>query len=242
MTHVRSIAIATCLTALVVAAGAGRWAYGAGAIAATTQGIVVDDGAFRISRPGDTAPATESFRIQRGDNGQLVATSQLRAGNRRISSRLIADTLGTPISYQLEVYDNGTKTSVVHADAGSGRLSTAVSNQRGDESQRDYPMGREHSVILDDDLVHQMYFLRLASRTGLVRVISPHAARAATFVIAAHGLEPIDVGGQSVTATHFSLTNGADRRDVWLDAEGRVLRVETSAGLKAVRDDLPFKR
>jgi hypothetical protein len=239
MTHVRSIAAATCLTALVVAAGASRWASDAGA---TAQGIVVDDGAFRISRPGGAAPEIESFRIQRGDNGQLVATSELRAGAHRIRSRLIADTLGSPISYQLSVFDNGTKTSEVRADAGSGRLTTAVSNQRGDESQRDYPMGREHSVILDDDLVHQMYFLRLASRTGLVRVISPHAARAATFVIAAHGLEPIDVGGQSVTATHFSLTNGGDRRDVWLDAEGRVLRVETSAGLKAVRDELPFKR
>ena len=46
------------------------------------------------------------------------------------------------------------------------------------------------------------------------------------FVISAHGLEPIDVGGQSVTATHYSLVNGADRREFWVDADGRVLRVE----------------
>jgi hypothetical protein len=55
-------------------------------------------------------------------------------------------------------------------------------------------------------------------------------------------MEPIDVGGQSVTATHLSLVNGADRRDFWVDSEGRVLRAETSSGLKAVRDELPRKR
>jgi hypothetical protein len=117
-----------------------------------------------------------------------------------------------------------------------------VTNQRGDESDRDYPMGRERTVILDDELVHQLYFSGLSSRSGGIRVISPHVARAATFVIAAHGMEPIDVGGQSVTATHLSLVNGADRRDFWVDGDGRVLRAETSSGLKAVRDELPRKR
>ena len=238
MTHVRSLAAATCLTALALAKGLDGAAAGP---APSTQGSIVDQGAFRISG-GGAANEVETFRIQRGDNGQLVATSERIADNRRITSRLIADTLGTPIHYSLMVVDNRVQTSKVLAEAGSGRLSTSVSNQRGDESQRDYPMGREHSVILDDELVYQLYFLRLASRTGLVRVISPHAAKAATFVIAAHGLEPIEVGGQSVTATHFSLANGGDRRDVWLDAEGRVLRAETSSGLKAVRDELPIKR
>ena len=235
MTHVRSLAAATCLAALTLAGSS------AGA-PLSAQGIILDQGAFRISRTGGPGNEVETFRIQRGDNGQLVATSERIADNGRITSRLIADTLGTPIHYSLRMVENHVQTTQVLAEAGSGRLSTSVSNQRGDESQRDYPMGREHSVILDDGLVYQLYFLRLASRTGLVRVISPHAAKAATFVIAAHGLEPIEVGGQSVTATHFSLANGGDRRDVWLDAEGRVLRAETSSGLKAVRDELPIKR
>lgn len=241
MTHVRSLAAATCLTALALAEGVGGAASGR-LPAPSVQGIIVDQGAFRISRGGAPSNEVETFRIQRGDNGQLVATSERIGDNRRVTSRLIADTLGSPIHYSLTVVENRVQTSQVRAEAGSGRLSTSVSNQRGDESQRDYPMGREHSVILDDDLVYQLYFLRLASREGLVRVISPHAAKTATFVIAAHGLEPIEVGGQSVTATHFSLANGGDRRDVWLDAEGRVLRAETSSGLKAVRDELPMKR
>ncbi len=243
MTHVRSLTLATCLTALVLAGGAlGR--IGANPVTPKViprQNIIVDEGAFRITRPGGAGTEVESFRIQHTGPNQLVASANVKAGTRRVTSHLVTDTLGTPISYHLTILDEGMKDSV-RAEAGSGRLSTMVSNRRGDEAQRDYPIGRERSVILDDELVHQMYFLRLNSQSGSVRVISPHAARVATFVIAAHGLEPIDIGGQSVTATHFSLVNGGDRRDVWLDAEGRVLRAETSSGLKAVRDELPRQR
>jgi hypothetical protein len=184
----------------------------------------------------------ESFRISRGDNGQLVATSQLNAGTRRLVTNLVADSVGTPITYTLTAMDNRARTAAVQAAAQSGRLATRVTNQRGDESDRDYPMGRERTVILDDELVHQLYFSGLSSRSGGIRVISPHVAKAGMFVIAAHGMEPIDVGGQSVTATHLSLVNGADRRDFWVDGDGRVLRAETSSGLKAVRDELPRKR
>ncbi len=238
MTHVRSLTTVTCLTALVLAGAALRPPTAIG----VPQAGIIDEGAFRISRPGATTPEVESFRIQRADNGQLTATAQVNAGPHRAVSRLVTDSDGAPISYELDIFENRVRTAVVKAQGASGRLSTVVSDRQGDESQRDYPIGREHSVILDDELVHQLYFLRLTSRSGSVRVISPHAARTGTFVISAHGLEPVDVGGQSVTATHFSLVNGGDRRDVWLDPGGRVLRAETSSGFKAVRDELPKQR
>jgi hypothetical protein len=240
MTHVRSIAAAACLAGLgggiVASAGSGF------ADTAVSQGAIVDDGAFRISRGGGSVTEVESFRISRGDNGQLEATGQLNAGARKVTSHLVTDSIGTPLTYKLTVQDNRAMTAVVQAAAQAGRLATRVSNQRGDESDRDYPMGHGRTVILDDELVHQLYFSGLSSRSGGIRVISPHVARAGTFVISAHGMEPIDVGGQSVTATHLSLVNGADRRDFWVDSEGRVLRAETSSGLKAVRDELPRKR
>jgi hypothetical protein len=206
------------------------------------QSAIVDDGAFRISRGGATE--VESFRISRGENGQLEATGQLNAGTRKVTSHLVTDSIGRPLSYRLMIQEKGEKPVLVQAEADTlrGRLSTRVSNQRGDESDRDYPMGHGRTLILDDELVHQLYFSGLSSRSGGIRVISPHVARAGMFVISAHGMEPIDVGGQSVTATHLSLVNGADARDFWVDNEGRVLRAETSSGLKAVRDELPRKR
>jgi hypothetical protein len=238
MTRVRSMAAAARWATMGLVAGA-PWTPGS---AGGAQGAIVDEGAFRIFRGGEPVAEVEAFRITRGDNGQLLATSQLSAGKRHTVSRLTTDSVGTPLQYRLTITDNGVQTSEVRAVAGTGRLQTVVSNQRGDESQRDYPMGRERTVLLDDDLVHQLYFVGLSGRSGAVRVVSPHAAKVATFVIAAHGLEPIDVGGQSVTATHLSLANGGDRRDVWVDADGRVLRAETSSGLKAIRDELPKKR
>jgi hypothetical protein len=54
------------------------------------------------------------------------------------------------------------------------------------------------------------------------------------------GDEPIEIAGTRAAARHFTFTNGSGSREVWVDAEGRVLRVEApSSGLIAVRDALP---
>jgi len=241
MMRMRSMAATASLGALV-AAGPGFTGGAGWSVPAGMQGGVIDQGAFRITRGSGGTPEVENFRISRGGGGQIVATGQLSAGTRRVVSRLVTDSVGSPLEYQLTLFENGTRVAEVKAAASAGRLSTMTTNRRGDESDKDYPLGRDHAIILDDDLVHLLYFSSLSSRTGPIRVISPHAARAGAFTISAHGLEPVEVGGQSVTATHLSLTNGPDTRDFWVDEDGRVLRVETSSGLKAVRDELPRKR
>ena len=241
MMRMRSMAATISLGALV-GAGMGATAGPGWSVGGDVQGGVIDQGAFRISRGSGGVSEVENFRISRGAAGQIVATGQVSAGTRRVVSRLVTDSLGSPLEYQLTLLENGTRVAEVKAGASAGRLATMTTNRRGDESDKDYPLGRDHAIILDDDLVHLLYFSSLSSRTGTIRVISPHAARAGTFTISAHGLEPVDIGGQSVTATHLSLTNGADQRDFWVDEDNRVLRVETSSGLKAVRDELPRKR
>src|SRR4029077_13626710 len=105
MTHVRSMTAATCLAGLVMVASAG----GSLRDAESVQGAIVDEGAFRISRGGGAATEVESFRISRGDNGQLVATSQLNAGTRRLVTNLVADSIGTPITYTLTVMDHSAR-------------------------------------------------------------------------------------------------------------------------------------
>lgn len=233
----RSIAATASFGALVGVAGGASWSVPGG-----MQGGIIDQGAFRITRGSGGSPEVENFRISRGPGGQIVATGQVSAGTRRVFSKLVTDSIGTPLEYQLTELESGTRVTEVKAGASAGRLSTMTTNRRGDESDKDYPLGRDHAIILDDDLVHLLYFSGLSSRTGTIRVINPHAARAGAFTISAHGLEPVDIGGQSVTATHLSLASGADRRDFWVDEDGRVLRVETSSGVKAVRDELPRKR
>lgn len=202
------------------------------------QGRVIDEGVFSISRSGAPA-ATESFKIMRADGDAIVATGQLTGGARKMTSSLTTDSLGTPVKYDLSVYENGALTQHVGALAQGGRLSELSKDGRGNESMTEYPVAPGKSLILEDELLHQTYFVVLGRRSGTVQVIEPRGAHRVTLTLAAIGLEPVTIGGRSTTATHYSLGNGLGRRDFWIDSAGRVLRVETSQGLKALREELP---
>ena len=201
-------------------------------------GPIVDEGTFTVTRSGAPSLA-ESFRITRTENSLLQATAQSSAGSRRITSRLIADSAtGLPTDYGLVVLDGRDTTFKVRVAGSGGRLSATSSNRRGDESMREYP-SPQSTIIVDDDLVHLAYFAALGKRTGSVHLINPRTGMTATATVSSQGLEPIDIGGRSTTATHYVMTGGPVRRDFWLDSSGRLLRVETSAGLKAIREELP---
>jgi hypothetical protein len=209
--------------------------YGAPALA---QGRVLDEGVFTISRTGSPA-ATESFKIVRAEGDAILATGQLVSGSRRVTSSLTTDSIGTPVKYELSVYENGALTQHVSALAQGGRLSALSKDGRGNESMTEYPLASGKSLLLENDLVHQSYFITLGKRTGNVQVIEPRGAHRLSLTLTAIGLEPVVIGGRSTTATHYALGNGLGRRDFWVDSAGRVLRVETSQGLKAVREELP---
>jgi len=214
----------------------------AGLLSASTalaQGQVIDEGAFTVTKPGGQAQ-TETFKIVRLDADVLQATGQILAGNQRITSRLRTDASGIPLEYARTVWDGRTKVSEVTAAASTGRLSVLTKNQKGDESMREYPLSGGRSVILDDDLLHETYFVILAKPAAAsAQVIDLRSPRPVSVTLTARGLEPIQVGGRTVTATHYSMEGGSVRRDFWVDSAGRLLRVEASSGLKATREELP---
>lgn len=204
---------------------------------AFAQARLIDEGTFVVTQAGSQSQ-TESFRI-RSEGSLLIATGQSVVGSRRTVSTLTADSLGTPVRYDLTVFDNGVRTLRVQVQPQSGRFSALSSDARGNESMTEYPAAGTKSVILENDLVHQSYFLPLGKRSGNVQVIEPHGGHRAILTLSALGLEPVEIGGRSVSATHYSLSNSLGRRDVWVDQAGRLLKVETSQGLKAVREELP---
>lgn len=208
-----------------------------GASSLAAQGRIVDEGTFVITRTG--APqATESFRI-RADNATVTATGQLIAGPKRITSVLTTDATGTPMDYRLEVRENGAPTMSISAIGRTGRLTARSTMSHGDESTREYPMTAGSSVILEDDLVHQTYFALLAKGRAL-QAINLRSAHGSPISLRALGPEPLTIGGKPITATHYSMQNGARQREFWVDSEGRILRVEIpSIGLKATREELP---
>jgi hypothetical protein len=228
----RGIALSACVATCLVASLSN---------AAPAQGRVIDEGTFVITR-ANGASATENFRIIRIDNGQIQATGQLTSGPRRETSRLVTDSLGTPLEYQVVSFDGASRTPATEilATARAGRLSALARNRRGEESMHEYPMTPGRCLLVDDELMHLLYFATLSKREGAVEVINPRGAHGGAFTLAAHGLEPVMVGGKSITGTHYSLSNGTATRDFWIDSAGMLLRVELrGTNVIATREEPP---
>ncbi|HVE31997.1 MAG TPA: DUF6134 family protein [Gemmatimonadaceae bacterium] len=201
------------------------------------RGKIVDEGTFTVTKPG-APPFAESFRITRTENDLLQATAQSTSGSRRITSRLIADSTGLPTDYGLVVLEGRDTLFRVRVAGAGSRLSATSSNRRGDESMREYPSAPA-TIIVDDDLVHLAYFAAVGQRTGSVHLINPRTGATAAATVGSQGQESIEIGGKPARATHYVMNGGPIRRDFWLDSAGRLLRLETSTGLKAIREELP---
>lgn len=207
------------------------------AVSLAQGGRLIDEGSFVVTRKG-APPATESFKIVRLDADLIQATGHLSSGDEQVTSALKTDSLGTPISYEVMARTRNTPTARIQAAFRGGRLSALSSDQHGNESMKEYPVATGHCLILDPGLLHLTYFVALSGRTGRVEVISPRSAQRLPSTLTAHGQEPIQVGGQTVSGTHYTLANATGTREFWVDAAGRLLRVEAD-GATAVREELP---
>ena len=73
-------------------------------------------------------------------------------------------------------------------------------------------------------------------------VVVPRRNTQLTMRVEERGADEVTIGGRRLAARHLVLrdpTGGADR-DIWVDAQNRVLRVEIpSRHLVALRDDAP---
>jgi len=209
------------------------------AFAQAGVGRTLDEGVFIVMKSG--APSqTESFKIVQMDNGQIRATGQVLNADSRISSVLLADSLGTPASYAFISKAAGATTLDVRAQPRGRRLTVSSSDNHNNESMKELPIDPGGTVILDEGLVHQLYFVAMGKRAGSVEVIEPRTARHNAYALTGKGLETVQIGRRSVTATHYSLTGGPQPRDFWVDTAGRLLKVELpGSGIVAVRDELP---
>ena len=94
-------------------------------------------------------------------------------------------------------------------------------------------------IIFDDASRHEYYFLTLSGKDAVTAVL-PRRNGLAQFRVVSTGDDPIEIAGTRIVARHYVVDDAAGERQLWTDAEGRVLRVEAPAlGLTAVRDALP---
>ena len=211
------------------------------ALPAAAQVAVVDEGTFTISH-GGTRIGREEFAIRRTPNpggDVLVANATVVYTDRRLSPALQTDAAGAPLRYQVEVSAGADVQERLQGRVGRGRFSAQLRTPRG-ESAREYVVA-DGALILDDDVFHQYYFVARAGRTGVVPVVVPRRNVQVTMRVDNEGADAVMISGTRIPATRYVMTepDGAARR-IWVDAQGRVLKVTLeSRGITAVRDDPP---
>ncbi len=210
--------------------------------AAPSQVTVVDEGSFTISRSG-TKIGRETFTIRRtpGPGGDVyVANATVEFDAERLSPALRADDSFAPLAYQLEVREGGEVRERLRAIVGRGRISAQVKTAKG-ESTKEYIVA-DGALVLDDNVFHQYYFLaRRASGASTVPVVIPQRNTQVVMRVSTQGNDAVSIGGRAISARLLVLTEpGGATRHIWVDDQGRVLKVALDArGITATRDEPP---
>ncbi len=212
------------------------------ALPALAQVVTLDEGTFTITRNG-TPVGRESFTIRSSPGGTAGAVVQARAtvsyDDRRLTPVLKADSIGSPTEYQLEVRAGANASEVLKGVIRRGRFSATMQTPRG-ENLREYVVS-EGALVLDEDVFHQYYFLARGGRTGSIPVVVPHRNVQVVMRMEDRGPASVTVGGQSIAGRAYVLVEpGGANREIWVDSQGRVLKVAIpSRGIVALRDDPP---
>jgi len=211
---------------------------GTAAAQPATPGLVIDQGSFTITVSGSAVvTGRETFTIRRAPGG-FQASGTVLFADRRISPTLTTDSTGAPISYALDVRSapgRVERVSVVR-DRAFLTLRARVPEQ---ESVRELPA--HGTVLVDDDVVHQYYFLVLGHREGAVSIVVPERRTMIAERIERLGPDSVRIGGKQLDAVRVRITSDSDdERLVWIDGAGRVLQLaRPEKHLMAVRDSPP---
>jgi hypothetical protein len=185
---------------------------------------------------------TETFRIQRsgmGDDARIVAvgniTIETSSGRITMSPNIRAAPDLTPRAFTNEI--TGAREAQVSGVLEGNRFVTRVRSPAG-EAQREFRAG-EGTVVLEQDVAYLYYFLaRLVEQEGgTLTAIVPSTGDQQRLQVASAPVEPFQLGREQLQVRHVRLEGGERLHEVWLDDQGRVLRVEIpSRGYRAERN------
>jgi hypothetical protein len=160
-------------------------------------------------------------------SGSLDLTPYLR------SSGLEAN----PVQYEVRV--GGDAPRQIVGTVGSGRFTATIRTSSG-EQLREY-VASTGAIILDEGVAHHYYFIARRTRNGRLPILIPRENRQTMAQVSDRGEETLTIRGTAVTLYHFVvLPDGGEERHVWVDALGRVIRVQIpDRSYLAVRTTIP---
>lgn len=196
------------------------------------QTLTLDEGAYRIS-VGGRELGTETFSIRQNGTGEgavIIAVGRVvldaERGPQELNSELQVSGRGLrPAAYEIRVQGSGAER--ITGRIVGGRFSAQIVSPAG-ESMREYLAG-EGAVLTDEGVAHHYYFLarRIEGAKSRVPVIIPRQNRQVTAEVSVEGTERISIAGQSFDARKVAVTPaGAAKRYIWIDSQGRILRME----------------
>jgi hypothetical protein len=215
------------------------------AVGAAGQVTTLDEGTFRISLNGNPV-GNEVFSIRQQGEGAasfIIASAEIRTEGAGGREEMVPGlrTMGPDMAvsdYQIKI--SGSVQEEITVRTNGPRL-VSVTISGGGEREREF-RATSQTVVLDQGVAHQYFFLanRLPSGAGTVPVVSPRAGRQFDLRVTLVGAESLTIGGTPVPSRHLRLEGGGGTRDVWVDADGRVLRVEDpEVGYVALRIEAP---
>lgn len=187
----------------------------------------LDTGRLAIEIDGRRV-GTESFRVWREQttvDAFALVTRENGGGQRSLDVRFRSDANLRPIQYRLRAEPQALS---VDGEWTGGRLRLHVNSDQGERWKEFATPGG--AAVLEEGVAH--HYLLLAHRLRdaeigqRLAVIIPSQSARVEGILRARESDRIRIGARDVAATRFDFEIDGQMRRVWIDAEGRLLRVE----------------
>lgn len=192
----------------------------------SAQTVLLDEGTFRHLREGREV-GTETFTIHRiglGADAEFLATGTVQIDGLQMRPALKAAVDQSPASYQNTL--SGRRTAQLSIVRNGPRFESRTISSQG-ESQREY-RGSASTAILETGVAHHWFFVaRGLTEPGARRlVIRPADATQGVLLFTGRTRENTRLGREVLSATRLDFELDGQTGRLWVDDEGRVLRVQ----------------
>lgn len=209
--------------------------------------VRLDEGSFTLLADGQRI-GREQFSLWRRVSPEglvFEVRAESAVEDRRRAMRLEVDSAGTPLRFSLEE-QLGTELALrLGGQRLRGRFATLARSLTG-EAAREYLLRPGAVIVEEDGIAHHLLLVRdrrLAAGDGItLPSLTPTAnSQGVVRIVLESAADTVAIGGSRRAARRWRVVTGTGEvRQLWADAEGRLLQLRIpTRGLEARRDDAP---